>query len=60
MSDKTPLQIAFDMGYRAFQRGVFDAPYKEGTVLLKEWHRGFDRGYFDNLKKLKPETAKAA
>lgn len=56
MADKNPLQIAFDMGYRAFQRGVFEAPYKDGTVLLKEWNRGFNRAYFDNQDRL----AKAA
>lgn len=53
MADKNPLQIAFDMGYRAFQRGIFDAPYKDGTVLLKEWHRGFDTAYFHNQDRLK-------
>jgi hypothetical protein len=50
--EKNPLQIAFDMGVRAFNRGIFDSPYKEGTVLLKEWHRGFNTAYFNNLDKL--------
>lgn len=53
MANKNFTQIAFEMGYKAFFKGTFDSPYKEGTVLLKEWIRGFDRGYFDNLKALK-------
>lgn len=52
MADKNPLTIAFEMGKRAFYKGIFDAPYKEGTVLLKEWHRGFNESYFENLAKL--------
>lgn len=52
MADKNPLTIAFDMGKRAFYKGIFDAPYKEGTVLLKEWHRGFNAGYFENQDRL--------
>ena len=59
MADKNPLQIAFDMGFRAFQRGIFDSPYKEGTVLLKEWHRGFNTAYFTNLDKLTSVTQAA-
>jgi hypothetical protein len=53
MSTNNFLKIAFDMGYRSFSKGIFDSPYKSGTVLLKEWQRGFDRAYFDNLDKLK-------
>ena len=49
---KNFLQIAYDMGYKAFCKGYFDSPYKEGTVLLKEWQRGFDTAYFDNIKTL--------
>jgi hypothetical protein len=53
MANKNPLQIAFEMGHRAFLRGVFDAPYKDGTVLLKEWQRGFNQAYFQNIDRLK-------
>lgn len=52
MAEKNPLVIAFEMGKRAFYKGIFDAPYKEGTVLLKEWQRGFNHSYFDNQSKL--------
>lgn len=52
MSEKNPLGIAFEMGKRAFYKGVFDAPYKQGTVLLKEWERGFNTAYFENQDKL--------
>jgi hypothetical protein len=52
MAEKNPLTIAYEMGKRAFYKGIFDAPYKEGTVLLKEWQRGFDYSYFENQQKL--------
>jgi hypothetical protein len=47
------------MGHRSFYKGVFDAPYKDGTVLLKEWHRGFDTAYLQNADALKAENAPA-
>lgn len=50
---KKPLEVAFDMGQKAFYRGIFDSPYKETSFLHKEWKRGFDSGYFQNLKKLR-------
>jgi len=50
---KKPLEVAFDMGQKAFYRGIFDSPYKETSFLHKEWKRGFDSGYFQNLKNLR-------
>lgn len=49
---KRPLEVAFDMGQSAFYRGIFDSPYKTTSFLHKEWKRGFDSGYFQNLEKL--------
>ena len=47
---KKPLQVAFQMGYNAFYRGIFDSPYKKTSFLHKEWQRGWNTGYFDNLE----------
>lgn len=48
---KKPLEVAFDMGQKAFHRGIFDSPYKESSFLHKEWQRGFDTGFFQNQKR---------
>lgn len=53
MKSKNQLEIAFEMGMKAFRVNNQDSPYKQGTVLFKEWQRGYDRAYFDNLAKLK-------
>lgn len=47
---KKPLEKAFDMGFRAFFKGVMESPYKRTSVLHKEWQRGFDTAYLQNMK----------
>lgn len=47
-----PLRIQFDQGYYAFTKGWLTNQYNPHTTQGKEWQRGFDRGYFDNLRKL--------
>lgn len=47
---KSPLAVAYEMGKRAFKKGIFDPPYKPQTVLAKEWQRGFDTAFLHNLK----------
>lgn len=56
MSDNT-LGKAFSMGRYSFYNGVFDCPYKNGSMMEKEWNRGFNTAYFDNLKKVKAREA---
>jgi len=48
---KKPLQVAFDMGQKAFHRGIFDSPYKDSSFLHKEWKRGFDTSFFHNQER---------
>lgn len=43
--------FAFNEGYYAFSRGWIVSKYNPNTLKGKEWQRGFDRAYFDNLKK---------
>ena len=54
---KRPLEVAFDMGQKAFYRGIFNSPYKVTSFLHKEWTRGFNSGFFYNQERLLKETS---
>ena len=59
--DKSPTKEAFDMGKRAFRKGIFHSPYKKTSVLHREWERGFNAAYFDNkAPPLEPPKASPA
>ena len=49
---------AFKRGVYDFFNGNLDNPYKPTTLWAKEWQRGFDNGYFRNLKRLKTRRNK--
>lgn len=64
-NDPPPVSPNFDMGYEAFitphqrTRRVNDAiviitacPFKKNTPQAREWQRGYNKAYFDNLEKL--------
>lgn len=41
----------YDEGFEAFKRGVFGiGPYPNNTMKQKEWLRGWNTAYFENLK----------
>ena len=42
----------FEFGRQSFNKGRLVSPFREGTYKHKEWLRGFNRGYFDNLEKV--------
>ncbi len=44
--------FAYKEGYYAFSRGWTENKYNHSTSKGKEWQRGFDRAYFDNLNYL--------
>ena len=53
------LQEHYDRGYEAFSRAVkgkkgfwfaMSNPLKVDTTPAREWQRGYDAAYFDNLK----------
>jgi hypothetical protein len=46
------LSIQFGKGYYAFSRGWLSNSYDPTSLAGKEWQRGFDAAYFDNLAKL--------
>jgi hypothetical protein len=47
-----PLKIQYNQGYYAFSRGWIGNQYPADSVAGKEWQRGWDRAYFDNLDKI--------
>lgn len=48
--------FAYKEGYYAFSRGWTENKYSPSTSKGKEWQRGFDRAYFDNLDSLKRKS----
>ena len=58
MTDRLPpLKIQFEQGYKAFHHGWLVNQYDRDSIQGKEWQRGFDRAYFDHLKKVKLSVA---
>lgn len=47
-----PLEKAFNLGQRAFLKGIFSSPYGESSFLNKEWKRGFDAKFIETQKLL--------
>ncbi len=45
----------FLKGKKAFEEGRLDNPYKEDRNFegFREWERGFNTAYFDNLEKVR-------
>lgn len=43
------LRVQFEKGYYAFGRGWLSNSYDPDSLAGKEWQRGFDAAYFDNL-----------
>ena len=48
VNKKLPKEVYLE-GLAAFKAGKLDNPYKPRTYYWKEWSRGFDSGYFENL-----------
>jgi len=48
-----PLRVQHQMGYAAFKHGRMTNPFSDDTMQYREWNRGFDRAFYDNLKRVK-------
>ena len=48
-----PLIIQFKRGTDDFYRGKIKNPFHKDTMQYREWERGFNKAYFDNLRKVK-------
>ena len=44
-----PLKIQWMKGYDAFVYGKIRNPYSSDTMLYREWERGFNTAYYDNI-----------
>ena len=47
-----------DKGYKAFWKGNLVNPYNTGTYRNKERERGFNKAYFEQLKKVKKHESR--
>lgn len=43
---------AFVLGSECFLTGRLVNPFKQNSHLYREWQRGFNTAYFDNLRKV--------
>jgi|TARA_R110000782_G_C14774817_1_gene409421 hypothetical protein len=48
-----PLRIQADQGYHAFYKGWLANHYNPNSMAGKEWQKGFDYAYFENIDRLK-------
>ena len=48
-----PLRMQFEKGYKDFKHGRITNPFPEDTMLYREWQRGFDSAYQDQLDRVK-------
>ncbi len=49
-----PLRVQFQMGYSAFKSGhKLSSPFSIHTMQHREWERGFNKAYYDQLKRVK-------
>jgi hypothetical protein len=48
-----PLRIQYQKGHTAFIKGHMSSPFNSHTMQYREWLRGFNAAYFENLETLK-------
>jgi len=47
-----PLKVQFQRGYEDFKRGRVNNPFHIDTMQFREWHRGFNKAFSENLKRV--------
>ena len=53
-----PLRMQYEKGYSDFKKGKLMNPFHEDTMQFREWNRGFNVAYFEQLKKVKEYEAR--
>lgn len=48
-----PLRMQYEKGYKDFERGRINNPFHEDTMQHREWQRGFDTAFADQLKRVR-------
>ena len=55
-----PLKIQHQRGFKDFYRARISNPFNSNTMQHREWQRGWNTAYFENLRKVKSrEQARA-
>jgi|TARA_R110000822_G_scaffold225112_1_gene357956 hypothetical protein len=47
-----PLKVQFQKGLEDFKRGRIGNPFHKDTMQYREWERGFNRAWYENLKRV--------
>ena len=47
-----PLKVQFQRGYEDFTRGRVNNPFHMDTMQFREWNRGFNKAFSENLKRV--------
>ena len=53
-----PLRMQYEKGYSDFKKGRLINPFHEDTMQFREWNRGFNVAYFEQLKRIKEYEAR--
>ena len=54
-----PLKYQYEKGYHDFKHGRVFNPFHKDTMQHREWLRGFNKAYFEQLKRVKEYELKA-
>ena len=55
-----PLVIQYRKGMDDFNKGRLSNPFHKDTMQYREWNRGFNKAYFDRLRKVKKYESKGS
>lgn len=47
-----PLRMQYERGYKDFQRGRVINPFHSDTMQHREWQRGFNKAYVEQLNRV--------
>ena len=48
-----PLKFQHEKGYKDFRQGRVVNPFLSNTMQYREWERGFNKAYYEQLKRVK-------
>jgi len=48
-----PLKFQHEKGYKDFRHGRVVNPFSMDTMQYREWERGFNKAYYEQLKRVK-------
>ena len=48
-----PLKFQHEKGYKDFRQGRVVNPFPSDTMQYREWERGFNKAYYEQLKRVK-------